>query len=90
MARGRSVSDFSNKTIDDEKQSATITIKYGDGRAIIVADAHIDDAIVRTRKLVASRLAAPSAERLTRSHAEGVGRRGNVAITGLAGFHRVD
>ena len=42
------VSDFSNKTIDDEKQSATITIKYGDGRrGIIVADAHVDDAIVK-------------------------------------------
>jgi hypothetical protein len=41
------VSDFSNKEIADEKQSATITIRYGDGRrGLIVADAHIDDAIV--------------------------------------------
>jgi hypothetical protein len=42
------VSDFSDKTIDDEKQSATITIKYGDGRrGIIVADAHVEDAVVK-------------------------------------------
>jgi hypothetical protein len=42
------VSDFSDKAIDDDKQSATITIKYGDGRrGIIVADAHVDDAIVK-------------------------------------------
>ncbi len=41
------VSDFSGKAIDDEKQSATITIKYGDGRrGLIVADAHVDDPIV--------------------------------------------
>jgi hypothetical protein len=41
------VSDFSNKEIADEKQSATITIRYGDGRrGIVVADAHIDDKIV--------------------------------------------
>jgi hypothetical protein len=42
------VSDFSNKEIADEKQSATITVKYGDGRrGIVVADAHIDDKIVQ-------------------------------------------
>ena len=42
------VSDFSNKEIVDEKQSATITVKYGDGRrGIVVADAHIDDKIVQ-------------------------------------------
>jgi hypothetical protein len=41
------VSDFSNKEIADEKHSATITIRYGDGRrGIVVADAHVDDKIV--------------------------------------------
>jgi hypothetical protein len=41
------VSDFSNKEIADEKQSATITVRYGDGRrGIVVADAHVDDPIV--------------------------------------------
>ena len=41
------VSDFSGKEISDEKQSATITIRYGDGRrGVVVADAHIDDAIL--------------------------------------------
>ena len=42
------VSDFSDKEIADEKQNATITIRYGDGRrGMIVADAHIDDKIVQ-------------------------------------------
>jgi hypothetical protein len=42
------VSDFSNKEISDDKQSATITVRYGDGRrGVIVADAHIDDTIVQ-------------------------------------------
>jgi hypothetical protein len=42
------VSDFSNKEIGDEKQSATITVRYGDGRrGIVVADAHVDDAIIQ-------------------------------------------
>ena len=42
------VSDFTAKEIADEKQSATITVKFGDGRrGIVVADAHIDDAIVQ-------------------------------------------
>jgi hypothetical protein len=42
------VSDFSSKEISDEKESATITIRYGDGRrGVIVADAHVDDAIVK-------------------------------------------
>jgi hypothetical protein len=42
------VSDFSGQAIEDEKQSATITIRYGDGRrGVIVADAHVDDAIVK-------------------------------------------
>jgi hypothetical protein len=41
------VSDFSGKEIADEKQSATITIRYGDGRrGVVVADAHVDDKIV--------------------------------------------
>jgi hypothetical protein len=41
------VSDFSSEEITDDKQSATITIRYGDGRrGMIVADAHIDDPIV--------------------------------------------
>ena len=42
------VSDFSSKPIDDEKQRAAITIKYGDGRrGVVVADAHVDDAVVK-------------------------------------------
>jgi len=41
------VSDFSSKEIADPKQSATITIRYGDGRrGTIVADAHVDDKII--------------------------------------------
>jgi hypothetical protein len=41
------VSDFSGKEISDEEQSATITIRYGDGRrGVVVADAHVDDAIL--------------------------------------------
>ena len=41
------VSDFSSKEIADDKQSATITVKFGDGRrGIFVADAHADDKIV--------------------------------------------
>ena len=42
------VSDFSAKQIDDEKQSATITVRFGDGRrGVVVADAHVDDNIVK-------------------------------------------
>lgn len=42
------VSDFSAKEIADEKQSATITVKFGDGRrGVVVADAHIEDKIVQ-------------------------------------------
>ena len=42
------VSDFSDKTIDDDKQAVSITLKFGDGRrGQIVADAHADDAIVQ-------------------------------------------
>jgi hypothetical protein len=41
------VSDFSDKPIDDDKQAATITVRYADGRrGVIVADAHVDDPIV--------------------------------------------
>jgi hypothetical protein len=41
------ISDFTGKQIDDDKQSATITVKFGDGRrGVVVADAHIDDAII--------------------------------------------
>jgi hypothetical protein len=41
------VSDFSGKEIADEKQNATITIRYGDGRrGVVIADAHVDDKIV--------------------------------------------
>jgi hypothetical protein len=42
------VSDFSSQEIADDKQSATITVRYGDGRrGVVVADAHIDDKIVQ-------------------------------------------
>lgn len=42
------VSDFSSKEIADDKQSATITVRYGDGRrGVVVADAHVDDAVVK-------------------------------------------
>ncbi len=41
------VSDFTNQEIADSKESATITVKFGDGRrGVIVADAHVDDKIV--------------------------------------------
>lgn len=43
------VSDFTNKEIADAKQSATITIRYGDGRrGVVIADAHVDDPIVQS------------------------------------------
>ena len=42
------VSDFSSKEIVDDKESATITVRYGDGRrGVVVADAHVDDPIVQ-------------------------------------------
>jgi hypothetical protein len=42
------VSDFSSKEIVDDKESATVTLRYGDGRrGVVVADAHVDDAIVQ-------------------------------------------
>lgn len=42
------ISDFSSKEIADDKQSATITIRYGDGRrGVVIADAHVDDEILQ-------------------------------------------
>lgn len=42
------VSDFSAEEIPDDKQGATIMVRYGDGRrGVVVADAHVDDAIVQ-------------------------------------------
>lgn len=42
------VSDFSGKPISDGKESATITVRFGDGRrGVIVADGHVDDAVVK-------------------------------------------
>ena len=42
------VSDFSGKEIGDEKQSAVVSIRYGDGRrGIVIADAHVDDPIIK-------------------------------------------
>ena len=41
------VSDFSSKEIGDDRQSATIIVRYGDGRrGVLVADAHVEDKIV--------------------------------------------
>ena len=41
------ISDFSSKQIDDVKQSAKITLTFGDGRrGVVVADAHVDDPII--------------------------------------------
>jgi hypothetical protein len=41
------VSDFTAKEIGDDKQSATITVRFGDGRrGVVVADAHVDDPII--------------------------------------------
>jgi len=42
------VSDFTGKEIADDKQSATITVRFGDGRrGVVVADANVDDPIVQ-------------------------------------------
>lgn len=42
------VSDFTGKEISDEKQSATVTVRYGDGRrGVVIADAHVDDKLVQ-------------------------------------------
>jgi hypothetical protein len=41
--------DFSSTEIGDEKQGATVTVRFGDGRrGVVVADAHVDDAIVQS------------------------------------------
>jgi hypothetical protein len=38
------VSDFTSKEIAYERQAATITVRFGDGRrGVVVADSHIDD-----------------------------------------------
>jgi hypothetical protein len=42
------VSDFSQKEIPDPKQSVQVVLRYGDGRrGQIVADAHVDDDVVK-------------------------------------------
>jgi hypothetical protein len=42
------VSDFSKKEIPDEKQSVQVVLRYTDGRrGQIVADAHVDDDVVK-------------------------------------------
>ena len=42
------ISDFSAKEIGDEKQSAKITVTFGDGRrGVVVADAYVEDKIVQ-------------------------------------------
>jgi|HubBroStandDraft_6_1064221.scaffolds.fasta_scaffold1823823_2 hypothetical protein len=42
------VSDFSHRAIADTRWSAVVTIRYGDRRrGTVVADAHIEDEIVR-------------------------------------------
>ena len=42
------VSDFSQKEIPDEKQSVQVVLRYADGRrGQVVADAHVDDDVVK-------------------------------------------
>jgi hypothetical protein len=42
------VSDFSQKEIPDDKQSVQVVLRYADGRrGQIVADAHVDDDVVK-------------------------------------------
>jgi hypothetical protein len=42
------VSDFSRKEIPDDKQSVQVVLRYADGRrGQIVADAHVDDDVVK-------------------------------------------
>lgn len=42
------VSDFSQKEIPDDKQSVQVILRYADGRrGQIVADAHVDDDVVK-------------------------------------------
>jgi len=47
------VSDFSRKEIPDEKQSVQVVLRYDDGRrGQVVADAHVDDDVVKQIALV--------------------------------------
>jgi hypothetical protein len=42
------VSDFSRKELPDEKQSVQVVLRYADGRrGQVVADAHVDDDVVK-------------------------------------------
>ena len=42
------VSDFSQQQIPDEKQSVQVVLRYADARrGLIVADAHVDDELVK-------------------------------------------
>jgi xanthine/CO dehydrogenase XdhC/CoxF family maturation factor len=42
------VSDFSQKEIPDDKQSVQVVLRYADARrGLIVADAHVDDELVK-------------------------------------------
>jgi hypothetical protein len=42
------VSDFSQKQIPDDRQSVQVVLRYADGRrGQIVADAHVDDEVVK-------------------------------------------
>ena len=42
------VSDFSQKQIPDDKQSVQVVLRYADARrGLIVADAHVDDEVVK-------------------------------------------
>jgi hypothetical protein len=42
------VSDFSQTEIPDDKQSVQVVLRYADGRrGQIVADAHVDDDVVK-------------------------------------------
>jgi hypothetical protein len=42
------VSDFSQKEIPDDKQSVQVVLHYADGRrGQVVADAHVDDDVVK-------------------------------------------
>ena len=42
------VSDFSQKEIPDDKQAVQVVLRYADGRrGQVVADAHVDDEVVK-------------------------------------------
>lgn len=41
------VCDFSGNPIPDDAHSATVTVRFADGRrGVVVADAHVDDPII--------------------------------------------